>query len=295
MKNFFLIIIITFCPFQLCSLALAKVDFSHVPGVVIDHQAASTKNYIGSPSIARLPDGAYVASHDLFGPGPLNARTRIFSSTNKGRSWKQIATIKNQFWGTIFVHKKDLYLIGTSGQNGHCIIRRSTDNGHTWTEPTDKTNGLLIADGKYHCAPQPIVIHNGRLWRGMEDAMGPDGWGEHFHSFMMSIPVDADLLKAENWTLSERIGYNGKWLDGKFGGFLEGNAVATPNGDIVNILRVDYKPEGGKAAMIHISDDGQRATFDPQTDFIDFPGGCKKFTIRKDPHSEYYWTLTNWV
>jgi len=270
-------------------------DFSNVPGVVIDHHPASTKNYIGSPSIAVLPDGSYVGSHDFFGPGPKNAQTRIFSSKDKGQSWEKIAELDNQFWSTIFVHQDNLYLIGTTGQNGHCIIRRSTDGGHSWTTPDDKKSGLLIDDGKYHCAPQPVVVHEGRLWRGMEDAMGPNGWGEHFHSFMMSIPVNADLLNADNWILSERIGYNGEWLNGKFGGFLEGNAVVTPEGEIVNILRVDYKPEGGKAAMIQIGGEGKQAEFDPQTGFIDFPGGCKKFTIRKDPQTEYYWSLTNWV
>lgn len=273
----------------------AAPDFSQVPGVVIDHHPATTQNYIGSPSLAVLPDGSYAASHDFFGPGPKNAQTRIFASQDQGQTWQQIAELDNQFWSTLFTHRQQLYLLGTTRQNGHCIIRRSTDGGRTWTTPSDENNGLLIADGEYHCAPQPIIEHEGRLWRGMEDAMGPNGWGEHFHSFMMSVPVDADLLKAGNWVLSERIGYNGDWLDGKFGGFLEGNAVATPEGGIVNMLRVDYRPEGGKAAMIEIGDDGQSAHFDPDAGFIDFPGGCKKFTIRKDPQSPYYWSLTNWV
>ncbi len=277
------------------SCVYAQNDFSNVPGVVIDHHPASTQNYIGSPSIAVLPDGSYVATHDFFGPGPKNAQTRIFLSSDKGKSWEEIAELDNQFWSTLFTHRGDLYLIGTTGKNGHCIIRQSIDGGRHWTTPKDETSGLLIADGQYHCAPQPLVEHNGRLWRGMEDAMGPNGWGEHFHSFMMSIPIDADLLHAKNWISSERIGYNGNWLDGAFGGFLEGNAVVTPGGEVANILRVDYKPQGGKAAMIHIGNDGKSASFDPQTDFIDFPGGSKKFTIRKDPRSDYYWSLSNWV
>jgi len=129
----------------------------------------------------------------------------------------------------------------------------------------------------------------------MEDAMGPGGWGHHFRAFMMSAPVDADLLKAESWTCSNRLGRTPKWLNNKFGGWLEGNAVVTPDGDIVNILRVDYRPEGGKAAVINISADGKRASFEPETGFIDFPGGCKKFTIRYDNVSKKYWTLSNAV
>jgi hypothetical protein len=28
----------------------------------------------------------------------------------------------------------------------------------------------------YHCAPVPVITHNGRLWRAMEEYTGPK-WG----------------------------------------------------------------------------------------------------------------------
>ena len=123
--------------------------------------------------------------------------------------------------------------------------------------------------------------------------MGPGGWGSHFQAFMMSAPENADLLRAENWTASNRLGQNPRWLGGQFRGWLEGNAVITPDGGIANVLRVDYRPEGEKAAMIKVSSDGTKATFDPNTGFIEFPGGSKKFTIRYDPVSKMCWTLSN--
>ena len=50
--------------------ASTAVDASSetVPGGVIDHVPAVTGTYVGSPSIAILPDGTSVASHDFFGP-----------------------------------------------------------------------------------------------------------------------------------------------------------------------------------------------------------------------------------
>jgi hypothetical protein len=129
----------------------------------------------------------------------------------------------------------------------------------------------------------------------MEDAMGPEGWGGHFRAFMMSAPIDADLLNAKSWISSNRLGVNPQWLGGKFNGWLEGNAVVSSGGGIVNVLRVDYRPMGGKAAVIDISEDGRRASFDPDRGFIDLPGGNKKFTIRHDPVSGRYWTLSNAV
>jgi len=272
----------------------AEPDLSRVPGVVVDHIPAATKRYVGSPSLAVLPDGTYVASHDIFGPGSRRNRTRVFASADRGKTWRRQTEIQGQWWSTLFVHRGEVYLIGTSKEYGDTVIRRSTDGGKTWTEPTDGASGLLLTGAKYHCAPQPVLVHAGRLWRGMEDAEGPGPWGRHFRSFMMSVPAGADLLNADNWTTTNRIGRDPTWLDGQFGGWLEGNAVATPAGEVVNILRVEC-PEGGKAAVIRISDNGKTATFDPETGFINFPGGAKKFTIRWDPQSKRYWTLANWI
>jgi len=279
------------------SFSAAQVEGSAgVPGTIIDHSPAATRQYIGSPGIAVLPNGVYVASHDLFGPGSTKNRTIVFESTDRGRSWRRLTMIEGQWWSTLFVHRGDLYLMGTSREYGYAVIRRSRDGGRTWTSPTDADNGLLLADGKYHCAPVPVVLHRGRIWRAMEDAMGPGGWGSHFRSFMMSAPETSDLLKASNWTFSNRLGRNPDWLGGKFGGWLEGNAVVTPSGEIVNILRADFRAgPTEKAAIINISADGRTAGFDPETGFIDFHGGCKKFTIRYDRRSRRYWALSNYV
>ena len=60
-------------------------------------------------------------------------------------------------------------------------------------------------------------------------------------------------------------------------------------------IRSDIPPGQEKAAVIHISPDGKQATFNPQTDFLDMPGGAKKFTVRYDPASKHYWTLASVV
>ena len=269
-----------------------------VPGVEINYIPASAQIYIGSPGIAVLPNGDYIAKHDEHGPHSTEnstAVTQIYKSSDRGATWSHLATVKGIYWASIFVHRDVLYLMGTSKYHGDTVISRSKDGGKTWTSPSDKRSGLLLDGAMYHCAPVPVVVHQGRIWRAMEDAMGPAGRRGHFRSFMMSAPVDDDLLSADSWTCSNRLGVDPNWLGGKFTGWLEGNAVVTPQGHIVNILRVDYRPKGGKAAIVEISDDGKKATFDIDRDFIDFPGGCKKFTIRHDPISERYWTLSNAV
>jgi hypothetical protein len=277
-------------------LALGRANCEEPPGVIINYIPSRTQIYVGSPGIAVLPNGHYLAKHDEFGPKSTEnteAVTPVFRSVDRGQTWQRVATVKGMYWASIFIHKGDAYLIGTSKQHGYTVISRSSDEGVTWTVPKDKNSGLLLDDAKYHCAPVPVVIHNGRIWRAMEDVMGPGGWGTHFRAFMMSAPADGDLLNADNWVSSNPRGQDPQWLGGKFRGWLEGNAVVTPGGRIVNILRVDFRPEGDKAAIIEISEDGKKATFDPATGFIDFPGGAKKFTIRFDPVSKVYWTLSN--
>ncbi len=267
-----------------------------VPGVVISHYPGPAGPYVGSPSIAILPDGSYVASHDLFGANSSFSelgQTKIFRSDNRGLTWQKAADIEGSFWATLFVHRGTLYLLGTDKRFGDVTIRRSTDGGKTWSEPKDADSGRLSEGAPYHCAPMPVIEHNGRLWRAMEQCNPNKGWGVKFRAGMISAPTDADLLKRESWTFSNFLSSDTAWVNGTFGGWLEGNAVATPDGDIVDILRVETKGHPEKAAVVQISTDGKLAWFDPLSGFIDMPGGAKKFTIRYDKKSGLYWTLTN--
>ena len=256
-----------------------------VPGVVVSYSPSRTHTYIGCPSIAVLPNGEYVASHSHFGKGCPSNLTRVFTSKDRGVSWTHLTDLEGQWWSTLFVHQGALYIMGTTGKpDFQVVIRRSADGGRTWSTPTDANSGLLIAEKGYHTAPVPVVVHKGRVWRGMERMSGG------FSAFVMSAPAAADLLKAENWTISnrllctEQIPDCPKWL--------EGNVVVAPDGGIVNVLRLQY-PGGDKAGILHVSEDGKTVSFDLEKDIVAMPGAHHKFTIRHDPKSGRYWSLVN--
>ncbi len=293
----------------------APTDHTKVPGTVIAHSPKETGRYLGSPSIVILPNGNYVAKLDVFGSKTTSNTTQVFLSSNRGKTWEQQTEIVGQFWSTLFVHERDLYLIGTDQLYGNVTIRKSLDGGKSWTRPTKNTSGLLLSEGHFHCAPVPILKHKDRIWMALEKHDPHEGWCWNMRPFVISASVNTDLLNASNWTVSEYYPiFDQSWRKllvtekekatsnaeahpnfMSTSGWLEGNVVASPTGELVNILRVQEPYKGCSAAILHISSDGKALSFDPTNDFIDFPGGCVKFTIRFDPISKHYWSLTNWI
>jgi hypothetical protein len=262
--------------------AAAQTVYAQPPGVMVDRSPDFQKIYVGCPSIAILPDGGYVASHSWFGPGTNNDATEVFGSPDRGRTWHKLASLQGQWWSTLFVHRGALYVTGVSRQYGDIVIRRSNDGGRTWTEPQDATSGLLFA-GKYHCAPVPVIVHGGRIWRAFELA---EGKRPEWSALVLSAPENADLLQAEHWRMSEKLPHlwsNSQWI--------EGNIVVAPDGKLVNVLRTGGAPD--RAAIVHVSDDGGRLSHDRTADLVAMPGGGSKFTIRFDPRSNRYWTIGN--
>lgn len=280
-----------------CSILSFHAHAQHVPGQVVAYESSSSKKYIGSPSLVVLPNGDYVATHDFFGPNSTEwtqAVTRVFTSKDKGKNWQQISTITGAFWSSLFVQNGELYLLGPDRHHGTVLIRKSTDHGKTWSQPTNRENGVILR-GQFHCAPMPVVEYKGRLWRPMETAHGPIlRWGKRYGAMVLSAPVGSDLLNSKSWKTSSVLLYDSTYLNGNFGGWLEGNFVVDKENKMWNILRVDDRSTlEEKAAMIQISEDGQSLSFDSRTGFINFPGGSKKFVIKYDSVSGYYWTLAN--
>jgi hypothetical protein len=275
------------------------------PGVVVFASPKRESFFCGSPSILIRADGGYLVSHDIGGRHDRAGHTVIHESTDRGVSWRPVGEVNNQKWSTLFQHRGAVYLLGTSARPGDMIIRRSTDGGRTWTNPTDAQHGLLAA-GKYHCAPTPVVVHDGRIWRAFEQ-FAPTAPTRRFSAFVISAPENSDLLDAASWTATNRIAHRREWLDTRNAEWLEGNVVVAPDGRLVDILRVESHPAIGApfalpganariprfevAAMMPISADGRTVSFDPTRDYIHFIGSEAKFTIRFDPGSRRYWSI----
>ncbi|HRU07095.1 MAG TPA: sialidase family protein [Candidatus Brocadiia bacterium] len=263
-----------------------------VPGVVVSHVPASTGAYVGSPSIAVLPCGDYVATHDIFGPNSgeeASGVTLVFRSRDRGATWRRVGEVQGQFWSSLFYHRGALYLFGTNGLYRDAVIRRSEDEGATWTRAVDAASGLLTSGGRWHCAPTPVVEHAGRLWRAMERRP----LKSQTFAGAFSAPAGCDLLDAANWTFSDPVVSDPAWLGGDFCRWLEGNIIVDPAGELVDLLRITTNAFPDAAAMLHLAPDGHGAAFDPAKDLMRILGGGNKFTIRPDPRGKLYWSLIN--
>lgn len=263
------------------------IDLSRVPGVVVHRlpvpslaeRLTGRAVYTASPSIAVLPSGEYVITDNLFGPGSgadRSGTTQVFGSHDRGQHWETLAVLRDMKRGSLFVHRGSLYLLGYRAAPGDILIRRSDDGGRTWTEPRAETSGLLLR-GTFGGTPNRPVIHGGRIWIAQSGKR------------VLSAPVEADLLRADSWTLSGKADTSG----GPFGKgqiITEAQVVASPETGVVVLPKIQSRAftvllrAGPKPKKIR----------DPQDqDWVALPGGEKKFAAGSDPVSGWFFALTN--
>ena len=282
------------------------------PGVVINyvHPEETYFDFAGiypaSPSIVKLPSGNFLATHDIFGFGNGMGMGFVFISRDGGVTWEYQTEINPLHWATPFVVKGRLYLFGCFGESGNFVISESLDEGKTWSEPVI----LMYTDKKpkeaaLHRGPVPIIEHNGRIYTGFEIGAWASR-GEHgFEHSILSASVDSDLLNIDSW---EHTPFGtvpqDKFLDenstADYVVAIEGNAVAGPDGNIYNMLRLDPMTNEVREGSIGLNNACvlfRLKNFDEKLEFvgkIDAPVGMRcKFFVAKDESTGLYFLLGN--
>ncbi|NLO82380.1 MAG: exo-alpha-sialidase [Clostridiales bacterium] len=275
----------------------------HVPGRVINYLHPEDKLYafsgraLCSPSIVKLPSGALLVSMDLFAPAAPQNLTLLFRSDDGGKSWRYVTDLFPCYWGTLFIHRDRLYMLGCSTEYGDIVIGVSDDEGHTWSRPAH----LFVGSGSHlsagwQRAPLSIINTNGRLYTSVDYG----AWEEGGHSIgMLSIPEDADLLDSRYWTCSELIDYDPGWPGAPKGnstGMLEGNMVLSKDGKLLNLLRIgliNCEPSHGIAVLLEADPDRPEAPLKLHR-FINMPSGSNsKSYVLFDRVSGYYIAIGN--
>ena len=245
-----------------------------------------------SPSLVRHPDGYLLASMDVFaGEHPQNL-SLIFRSDDEGKTWHYVSELMPCFWGKMFIHKGELYMLSVSTEYGDLLIGKSIDGGKTFSAPVSLLRG---ANGKkgyagVHKNPQNIVYHNGRIYNTLE-------WGSwldkgYCHGAMvMSCDENADLLDPENWNFTPPVvhdlNWNGAAPDGKAGN-IEGTLVIAPDGKLYNYMR--YQTQLEKKILVFSVPDDPDAPIE-YSHPVAFDGNLSKFMIKFDEVSGRYYSI----
>ena len=269
-----------------------------VPGTVVNylHPEDTVYKFSGSslcsPSLLKLGDGTLLASMDVFEGGYPQNLTLIYKSCDGGETWEHLTELFPCFWGKLFLHNGAVYMLAMSTEYGDILIGSSVDGGKNFCMPTVIARGSCQNKAAgWHKAPMVVTPHKGRLWTGVD--YGSWGIGGHA-SWLLSIDENDDLLIAENWAITEPLPYSSSWLgtvEGDSRGCLEGNAVVTPDGELVNILRYQTNgcnPSYGKAVILKCNDPEKPLEF---FKVIDFEGNLSKFEIRYDEISRKYYSI----
>jgi hypothetical protein len=285
-------------------------------------QSEPTQVFLGSPSLLRpaavvatdggASAGRLLATADRFGPGssgqPQNVS--VFVSADNGTTWTFQSWVLQMYWANLFqlplpAPQQDVYLLGTGGSGSAAPIRisKSTDGGVTWPPAQAATlftgtPGLYNASG-FNTGPTPsLLASDGRVYRAMELFPPPHRWPTDYQACLVSAPQQsADLLDPASWTISAPLAFDVGWLPVAWRsvptspGYLEGNAVEGPGGEVYNVLRLNSAPAPGNFAVV--------LEYDRAANALEFravvalPGGHSKFVIRRDPATRLYLTLSN--
>ena len=215
---------------------------------VIKYQDPATRTYLGSPSILRLDDSNLLVTHDYFGPGcPRNHEgeehlTSVYRSGDDGRTWTTSRILPGRSGPACSSTEARSISSARRRNTARSSSAAATMAGIPGRIPATSTPAFIARGGpyhdppNYHCAPVPVLLRGGRLYRAFED-LDPCVWPTGFRSLVISAPEDADLLAAASWTLSNRLAYDPAWTPRAWGGevdlpgWLEGNIVEAPNGE----------------------------------------------------------------
>lgn len=258
----------------------------------LDDAYAFSGKYLCSPSLIKHPKGFLLASMDLFAGGTPQNLTLIFRSDDNGKTWHYVSELMPCFWGKLFIHNDDIYMLSCSTEYGDLLIGKSTDEGRTFSAPVALLRGSNGKSGNcgIHKNPQNMVIYNNRIYETLE-------WGtwenkEFGHAAMvMSCDVNADLLVPENWSFSEPV---------KFDYFvpelcelekptmtIEGTLAVSPENELLNIMRFGKR---NTALAYKVDTDNPDAPLKYHS-LIHFEANFSKFMIKYDEISKKYYSV----
>jgi len=285
------------------------IDLTATPyGVKVAESLNPSVVYLGTPSIVKTSTGRLLVSHD-YNSTSYNT-SAVYKSDNGGQTWSKCQDIFGVFWGKLFIYGSDVYLLGVSNYpDGNISISKSTDNGSTWSTPVNVIS--YLEKGFVHTSSS-FIIKDGYLVSAFE-IMANTGVWSGWHKSVLVFGNLSDLMNPSNWSLSNQITFNSALYPATIGtngtdtkrpataptaskGWLEGNLITKPSGDLMILFRLEQSPNSNNAIYLDVtwnSGTPTSSTISSTPNYIEMQGGNVKFTPVYDATSGLYWTVTN--
>lgn len=154
-----------------------------------------------TPSIVRLDSGRLLVSYESGGSSRANNQpfTFILTSDDHGKTWQKRGETRIVH-GRLFRAGKSLYLLGHAG---NLRIVRSDDDGMTWSDSVDLTQGET-----WHGTAGGVWYAHGNVYLEMEQRVTSSikTWpvGELAPVLLRARETD-DLARRESWTFASRL------------------------------------------------------------------------------------------
>jgi hypothetical protein len=248
--------------------------------------------YLCSPSLVRHPDGYLLASMDVHACLYPQNLTLIYRSDDEGESWHYVSELFPSFWGKMFVHRGELYMLSCSTEYGDLLIGKSSDGAKTFTAPVTLLRGSNGKNGftGIHKNPQNVLHFKGRIYETLEFGSWDDKVYGHA-AMVMSCDENADLLNPESWSFSE---------PRKFEAFtpellgmptdtmtIEGTLTLAPDGKLLNVMRFG-KHHTALAYEVDTENLDAPLKF---SRLLNYPANFSKFMIKFDTDTGYYYSI----
>lgn len=258
-----------------------------------DEAYSFSGRYLCSPSLVRHPDGFLLASMDLFAGGLPQNLTLIFRSDDNGKTWHYVSELLPCFWGKMFIHRGELYMLSCSTEYGDLLIGKSTDGGKSFSAPVTLLRGSNGKDGNYgfHKNPQNVIIYGGRIYNSLEWGNWSGKHGYTHAAMVMSCDINDDLLSPESWSFSEPVKFEefAPELKGHNEGTMtiEGTLVVSPENKLLNVMRFG---EYGYALAYEVNTENHDAPL-KYSHLIPFKANFSKFMMKHDDISGKYYSV----
>lgn len=259
-----------------------------------DEAYAFSGRFLCSPSLVRHPEGYLLASMDLYKGGDPQFLTLIFRSDDEGKTWHYVSELMPCFWGKLFIHKGELYMLSCSTGYGDLLIGKSTDGGKTFPAPVVLLRGTIGDNDGVHKNPQNIFRYNGRIYETLEWGRGGNEiFG--YAAMVMSCDENDDLLVPENWSFSEPRTFDPNFSETTEGLpnntlTMEGTLTADKEGNLLNVMR--FVNDRGYALAYKVDTENRDAPLE-YFKCIKFPAHLSKFMIKYDTVSGKYYTIAD--